>query len=302
MIDEALLRHLYRYDRSLPLLATSETEPSRNPETLLPIDGIVAERVTFGSTHDERVLATVTRPSHGGPFPAVIIQHGSTPMGRHTWTVPGRTPLHQLWAQRGFLTVAVDAYGFGSREGADNRGRLGPDRADLMFRTRDARIQAVQDLMRTVDYLQSRDDVRGDAIGYAGVSMGCRIGLPFAGLDDRVGAAAFFVGGSGPYASWALEATEYADLAEDSELIFALTDPIVFASMTAGRPMYMANGEQDILVGREAAEALQTALAEPKTLRWFDGGHGQTPRALFDEAADFLAEHLGIAAPAGAAR
>lgn len=295
MIDEGLLRHLYRYDRSLPLLATSERDISRDSQTQLPIEGLTAERVTFGSTHDERVLATVTRPAEGGPFAAVIIQHGSTPMGPHTCSVPGRTPLHQLWAQQGFLTIAVDAYGFGSREGTDNRGRLGPDRADLMFRTRDTRVQAVQDLMRTVDYLESRDDVRSDAIGYAGVSMGCRVGVPFVGLDERVRAGAFFVGGSGPYASWAIEGTEYAELAADSELIFALTDPIVFASMTAGRPMFMANGEHDVLVGREAAERLQAALAEPKTLRWFDGGHGETPRALFDEAATFLEAELAAA-------
>ncbi len=292
MIDEALLRHLYRYDRSLPLLATTEREPVRDPKSRQLIEGLRGERVTFGSTHDERVTASVIRPSEGGPFPAVMIQHGSTAMGRHTWAMPDRNPIHQLWAQRGFLTVAVDAYGFGSREGPDNRGRLGPERADLMFRTRDARIQAVQDLMRTVDYLGTRDDVRGDAIGYAGVSMGCRVGVPFAGLDARVAAAAFFVGGSGPYASWAIEGTEYADLADDSDHVFALTDPIVFAPMTAGRPMFIANGERDVLVGREAGERLQAALGEPKELRWFEGGHGDTPRSTFDEAADFLSANL----------
>lgn len=294
MIDEALLRHLYRYDRSLPLLTTEEREPVRDPKSRQLIEGLTGQRVSFGSTHEERVVASIVRPSEGGPFPAVIIQHGSTPMGRHTWVLPDRHPIHQLWAQRGFLTVAVDAYGFGSREGPDNRGRLGTDRADLMFRTRDARIQAVQDLMRTVDYLETRDDVRGDAIGYAGVSMGCRVGVPFVGLDERVGAAAFFVGGSGPYASWAIEGTEYADLAEDSDHVFALTDPIGFASMTAGRPMYMANAEQDVLVGREAGERLQAALGEPKELRWFDGGHGDTPRSSFDEAGAFLATHLRL--------
>lgn len=294
MIDQALLRHLYRYDRSLPLLATAETEPARDPRTRQLIDGVQAERVTFGSTHDERVTATITRQVGGGARPAIIIQHGSTPMGRHSWAIPDRNPLHQLWAQRGFLTVAVDAYGFGSREGPDNRGRLGTDRADLMFRTRDTRMQAVQDLMRTVDYLETRDDVSSGAIGYAGVSMGCRVGVPFVGLDERVRSAAFFVGGSGPYASWAIEGTEYADLAEDRDHIFALTDPLVFASMTAGRPMFMANGDADVLVGREAGERLQTALGEPKELRWFEGGHGDTPRSTFDEAADFLSANLEL--------
>ena len=295
MIDEALLRHLYRYDRTLPLLPTSEPEPVRDMTTSQPVEGVARERVTFGSTHDERVLAAVTYPTAGGPFPAVIIQHGSTPMGRHSWAMPGRNPLPVRWAQGGFLTVAVDAYGFGSRELADNRGRLGTDRADLMFRTRDARIQAIQDLMRTVDYLETRDDVRATAIGYAGVSMGCRLGVPFVALDERVRAGAFFVGGAGDYSRWEVDGTKYASLAADGALVVALTDPGVFAPMTAGRPMFMVNGNRDELVGLDAGERLQRALGEPKTLRWFDGGHAETPAELFEEARQFLAGHLQAA-------
>lgn len=296
MIDQRLLRHLYAYDRSLPLLSTSESEAIMDMDRREPVEGLVRERVTFGSTHDERVLAQITYPADAsGPLAAVIIQHGSTAMGYHSWAMPGRHNLPVVWAQAGLMIVAMDAYGFGSRERPDNRGRLGTDRADLMFRTRDGRIQAVQDLMRTVDYLQSREDVRSDAIGFAGVSMGCRVGVPFVGLDERVGSAAFFVGGSGPYASWEVEGTEYADLAEDRDLIFELTDPIAFASMTAGRPMYVANGKDDILVQREPGERLQAALGEPKTLRWFDGGHGDTPAECFEEAREFLATNLGVA-------
>ena len=82
MIDEALLRHLYRYDRSLPLLATSERDPARDPKTRQALDDLVVERVTFGSTHDERVLGTITKQPGDEPRPAVIIQHGSTTMGR----------------------------------------------------------------------------------------------------------------------------------------------------------------------------------------------------------------------------
>ena len=292
MIDEPLLRHLYRYDGSLPLLPTSEPEVVIEMSTRQPVTGIVRERVTYGSTHDERVLAALTYPASGGPFPAVIIQHGSTPMGRHSWAMPGRSPLPVSWAQSGFLTVAVDAYGFGSREGADNRGRLGTDRADLMFRTRDARMQAIQDLMRTVDYLETRTDVRPGAVGYAGVSMGCRLGVPFVALDERVRAAAFFVGGSGEYSRWELEGTEHADLAAEAGWIVELTDPCRFAPMTAGRSMFMVNGKRDTLVGLEAGERLQQALGEPKTLRWFDGDHGETPGELFAEALQFLTQQL----------
>jgi hypothetical protein len=92
-IAEALLRHVYKYDQTLPLLATSEPEAVLDVATREPVEGLLRERVTFGSTHDERVLATVTYPAEGGPYAAVIIQHGSTPLGRHTWALPGRPPL-----------------------------------------------------------------------------------------------------------------------------------------------------------------------------------------------------------------
>jgi fermentation-respiration switch protein FrsA (DUF1100 family) len=76
----------------------------------------------------------------------------------------------------------------------------------------------------------------------------------------------------------------------------------MFAPLTAGRPMFMAKGERDVLVGREAGERLQAALGEPKTLRWFDGGHGETPRELFDEAGEFLAGQLAVPSSVPAAR
>ncbi|MBM3139549.1 MAG: hypothetical protein FJZ92_04875 [Chloroflexi bacterium] len=300
-VDELLLRHLYKYDRMLPLLPTSEPEEVVDPRTAAAVPGLRRERVTFGSTHDERVLATLTYPASGGPFAAVIMQHGSTPMGRHSWQTWPSGPLHQSWAESGLMTVAVDAYGFGSRESPDNRGRLHSSRPDLLFRTRDQRVQAIQDLVRTVDYLQTRDDVRAGAVGYVGVSMGCRIGVPFFALDRRVAAGAFFVGGSAPYSRFEVRGTEFADLDADEELVFALTDPMVFAPLTAGRPAFMANGTRDVLVTKEGGERLQAALGEPKTLRWFDGGHGETPRELYEESRRFLVEHLrGARAPVAA--
>jgi dienelactone hydrolase len=301
-VPEALLRHLYAYDRTLPLLATSEPEPAIDLATRQPRTDIRRERVTFGSTHDERVLATVITPAPGGahgdgPWPAVILQHGSTPMGRHgnvTATPALPDPVGPRWAASGLVVVAVDAYGFGSREAPDNRGRLTPTRPDLMFRTRDQRMQAIQDLMRTVDYLQTRPDVRHDAIGYHGVSMGCRVGVPFIALDRRVAAASLFVGGSGDYSRFMTEGTEFADLAADEATINALTDPLTFAPLTGHVPKFVVNGERDEVVrGREPAERLHEALAGPTEVRWFDGGHGEFGPALVEEARQFLVRHLG---------
>lgn len=295
-ITERLIRHLYAYDRTLPLLASSEPEPAVNPATREVRTDVRRERVTFGSTHDERVTATVVVPTGVGPFPAVILQHGSTPLGRHgnaTATPQNPTPVAVEWAAAGLLTIAVDAYGFGSREAPDNRGRLVPDRPDLIFRTRDQRMQAIQDLMRTVDYLLTREDVRADAIGYHGVSMGTRIGVPFIALDTRIRAATLFVGGSGDYSRFVTAGTPFADLADDEAAANALTDPAVFAPWTGHLPKLMVNGERDRTVGgREPAERLFAAMADPKEIRWFDGDHGDSAPFQPDALA-FLQRHLG---------
>jgi len=291
-LDGALLKHLYNYDRTLDLLATREHEPLFNlvGGKFVPIAGLARERVSFGSTHDQRVVATLTYPVRGGPFPAVILQHGSSPLGRHSWQ---RWPIDMQWPQRhGFMTVAIDAPGFGSRETPDDRGRLRRDRPDLMFRTRDQRIQNVQDLMRTADYLATRDDVQLEAIAFCGISMGTRVGVPFFALDGRVRTAAFFIGGSGPYSGFDVEGTRFAELVEDERMIFEMTDPITFAPMTAGRSIYVANGTQDTVVGPGAGERLQEAFGEPKTLRWFEGDHAEVPMALFDEAGEFISRAL----------
>ena len=296
-VPESLLRHLYSYDRSLPLGATTEVETPMDPRTLSPRTDLKSERVTFISTHDERVVVTLTYPASGGPFPAVILQHGSSGQGRHS-LITTRPDLPEPVAYRlalaGMLVATVDAYGFGSRETPDNRGRLTTSRPDLMFRTRDARMQQVQDLRRTVDYLSTRDDVRSEAIGYFGISMGTRIGVPFIALDRRVSAAALFVGGTGPYSRFVTEGSPFADLSEEEALVFSLTDPSVFGPHTSHVAKFVANGETDATVGgREPAERLQQSLAEPKEIHWFPGGHGDYGDGLVAEAGRFLAGHLG---------
>jgi len=285
-IPDNLLRHIFKYDQSMPLLATSEEELVIDSITRSPSNTLKSERVTFSSTHDQRVLATVTRANKNTISPAIIFQHGSTPLGRFSWS--NRQKMIHDWAINGLTVIAVDAYGFGSRELPDDRGRLRPQRPDLLFRTRDQRIQAVQDLMRTVDYLQERSDIDSNCIGYLGISMGTRVGVPFMGLDKRVKVGAFFVGGSGDYARFDTANKDWEYLTSDEIISFNLTDPARFAALTNERETLCANGRNDVLVGATAAQRLQDAFTEPHTNIWFDGGHGETPDLVFQQARELF--------------
>ena len=68
--------------------------------------------------------------------------------------------------------------------------------------------------------------------------------------------------------------------------------------MTGGRPKIIVNGERDLLVTKEAGERLQALMADPVERRWFDGGHGEAPPELVEEARAFLSTHLEAAASA----
>ena len=138
--------------------------------------------------------------------------------------------------------------------------------------------------MRTVDYLQERDDIDPNRIGYLGISMGTRVGVPFMGLDTRVKVGAFFVGGSGPYARFNTDDEAWKHLTMDEIISFNLTDPARFAGLTSNRPTLSANAKDDALVGTTAAHRLQDSFSKPHTTIWFDGGHGDTPDPVFKQA------------------
>ncbi len=61
--------------------------------------------------------------------------------------------------------------------------------------TREEIIQRVNDLQRTVDYLQTRDDVRSDRLAYLGLSYGGEYGPVYLAMEPRFKTAVLLAGG-----------------------------------------------------------------------------------------------------------
>jgi dienelactone hydrolase len=158
--------------------------------------GLVTEHLTFASERKadgtiERVPVLVVRPaSAAGRRPAVIALHGTggSKEGTRSW-------LNDL-AQRGFVAVAIDARYHGERSG----GSKGADAYNkAITRAWQAKSDEAQehpfyydtcwDLWRTVDYLETRDDVDPKRIGMIGFSMGGIETWLAASVDDRVAVA-----------------------------------------------------------------------------------------------------------------
>ncbi|MHC5540473.1 alpha/beta hydrolase, partial [Singulisphaera rosea] len=158
-----------------------------------PSDGLVTERLSFASEkkadgHVERVPVLIIRPD--GPTkrrPAVIALHGTG--GSKEGLKPWLVELGKL----GIVGVAIDSRYHGEREGASKGTEAYNDAITRAWRTPKDQPQehpfyydTCWDLWRTIDYLESRDDVDPKRIGMFGISMGGIQTWLAASVDERV--------------------------------------------------------------------------------------------------------------------
>lgn len=147
---------------SLPLeLKRTETEPEVNrpqePKKPYPYqeEEVVFENVSAGI----KLAGTLTVPSSGAPFPAVILITGSGPQDRNE-TVFGHQP---FWVLADYLTrrgIAVLRF--------DDRG-AGKSTGDFSKATSE---DFAADVLAGVEYLKSRKEINPKQIGLAGHSEG----------------------------------------------------------------------------------------------------------------------------------
>jgi len=157
--------------------------------TPLPSEGSLAVfHFTFAADSSGRVpgilLQSTTRPS--GLRPVVIALHGTG------GTKADEIPFLKELAAKGFVAVAIDAPYHGERTKAGH-GTVEYDAAIVKaWRERQGHpfyYDTVWDVMRLIDYLDTRDDVDRDRIGLYGVSKGGVETYLAAAVEPRVAVA-----------------------------------------------------------------------------------------------------------------
>lgn len=143
---------------------------------------------------------------------------------------------------------------------------------------RDLTILRAKDVFRSVDYLETRNDIDKDRIGYFGVSLGASPGPIYTALESRI-KASVLVGG-GLYRS----------------LAFPEVDPLNFAPR-ARAPVLMLNGRHDFQMPAETRQKplFQLLGAPEKQKRYvtFETGHFPPPQDTMREALDWFDKYLG---------
>ena len=152
------------------------------------------QRVSFAVQAGERVPGLLWKATPAaGRRPAVILMHG-TGGSKEDARIVGLA--HDL-AARGFVAVAIDGRHHGER--AKPGARAGEDvdamlRAWQTGRTHPFLYDTVWDILRLVDYLETREDVDAARIGLTGISKGGIETYLAAAVEPRITAAVPVIG------------------------------------------------------------------------------------------------------------
>ena len=262
----------FGYDRDLPLEA--ERRAVREGETL------TVERFEITSRNDQRVPGLLLAdPRAEGPRPLVLVGHpGTLDKGADYVLWPA-----QQWVARGAICATIDQAGHGERA---RRPVTMDDFMNWPMRRLDQSLQTAVDWMRALDWLTTLPEIDAERIGFVGFSMGGMRGAPFVGLDQRVRAASFCISGATTLGGDASTAA--------GRLAPRLTDPGVYAPMTAGRPIQVVAGERDDLVTPEATQRFYDLLPEPRELVWLPCGHWDFMPQGIEPVGPFLERSLGF--------
>lgn len=139
---------------------------------------ITLERVTFQGRYGERIPALLAYSGIGTtrPLPVVLCMPGSPNVKEDLLQ---RIDIISEWADRGFFTISIDRPYHGERDG---NLREAIEQKGLLK----VWGESVYDLMRTLDYVETRKEADASRVGMLGLSMGGMEALWLAALDERV--------------------------------------------------------------------------------------------------------------------
>jgi len=257
---------VFTYDRAAPLAVTQDS--------IEETPTLRIAHVSFVSPAGGRVTGILAAPKAPGRRAAVVLLHGAPGSAKAVMPNYG-LPLAEL----GVVVLSLDA----------PFARRGGDVIDFTVRDSVEQVQLIRELQRAVDVLVMRPDVDSARIGFVGGSYGGAMGTLFAAVERRLKAVALFVPDGGLVAHFTSSNGPLAPLADlpaaqRDRWLAAMRpiEPIQFAHLAAPTPILFQNAKQDAMVSVDDAEALHAAARDPKTVMWYESGHGLTRQATRD--------------------
>ena len=277
-------------------------------------NGLIRERVIFDSEEYMSVPCVVLKPADmpdDGTAPAILCSHGHGPFGKEP--VAGNASSEGLraniarhnynyaeqMARKGFLTISPDLRCFGERaDGADPYP--GRDRCNVHF-VRGAIMGIytltlnIWDMMRCIDYLQTRPEIDPSRIGMMGLSQGGTMTTFTSAVEPRI-KAADIIGYVNPWADFGIGDANFCGSQIVPE-VYRYLDTHDIAGMIAPRPLLIEMGVhettfrfEDLLKGYEGVKRIYAAAGASEHL-WADIHPGEHAFAA-DKAFRFFEKYL----------
>jgi uncharacterized protein len=269
-------RSVFAYDVNAPLNLQKLVESTTN--------GVEVSNISYSSPDGGSVTGVMFNPvTRSSLRPGIILMHGLPGNARQMMGYG------QALAQYGAVVIAIDA------PHARRSGNA------VLFTSQDRveQIQLIKDLQRAVDILRAQPNVDDDRIGYVGVSYGGAMGTLFAGVERRLKTAVLVVADGGLVTHF----TGPEDLGFMSSMACATRldwirsmssiEPIRFIPLAAPTTLLFQNGRFDTLVPMGDAQVLHAAVPDPKTILWYDAGHGLNQQAVIDRH-NWLVQQVGL--------
>ena len=269
-------RDLFAYPVDAPLHLQKAVESTNN--------GVEVSAISYSSPDGGSVTGMLFDPvKRSGLRPGMVLMHGMPGNARQM------TGVGQLLAEHGAVAIAIDAP-FARRGGQPVRFSA-DDRAE--------QIQLIKDLQGAVDVLRAHPNVDDARIAYLGISYGGAMGALFVGIERRIKAAVLVVGDGGLVSHFTgpEDSNQMAGLSCATRLAWfqamAPIEPIRFVGHASPTALLLQSGRFDTLVPAADAQELHTAASAPKTILWYDAGHGLNQQAVFDRL-DWLHGQIGL--------
>jgi hypothetical protein len=150
-----------------------------------------------------------------------------------------------------------------------------PENSTVEFRKQV--VNWITDLRLGLDYLETRDDLDKQKIGFLGISNGANVGLVLTAIENRYKTLTFISAG----------------LEKDFRSRLPETSPIKFASQIR-KQKFLINGKYDETFPYNTdAKPLIKLLREPKKIVTYEGGHIPTVEFYVPQVNEWFDETLG---------
>ncbi|MBN1412759.1 MAG: DUF3887 domain-containing protein [Spirochaetales bacterium] len=196
-----VLRIVYNIKKEISGFWISEDKPEavfRDPPYAKK-DTFTEKEVTVGSGEWE-LPGTLTVPASKGPFPAVILVHGSGPNDRDE-TIGGARVFRDLAWGLASNGIAVLRY--------EKRTKYYQNKMASLSATLTVKEETIDDVLEAVNLLSNMENIRKDALFIAGHSLGGSVIPRIAELTDKVTGYICMAGTPRPMEDLILEQSEY---------------------------------------------------------------------------------------------